>query len=265
MAKKTESSLVKYGDYSVEEAEEDAKEMEDARSGGTFWKLKPGKARMRFLPPLPGRKWKRVQYQHFVDVPGVGRVMFTCPRMEAKQPCRTCAQEQKFLASSNAADNRRARKLRARRRCMANVLDRSRPEDGPRVLAFGSMIENQLVDLRKDEDMGGNFIHPVEGFDILIIRTGLGPNDTEYKVIPADKGKACALSDDVKQANEWIGAQHNLDKYVKVYSEADIDKLLRGEKPGEDGDGDDEDSAPVPRKSKSIDEDAKFDEEEDDA
>ena len=248
MATKNDTSLVKYGSYDIEEAEQDAKELSEGKDR-VFVKLGVGKTRVRFIPPLPDRKWKRVTFVHYIDVPGVGRRSFTCPRMEAKQPCPSCKTAQKLAASDNALDQERAKKLQPKRRCLANVILRSQAEDGPKILAFGPQIENQLVEMRKDLDLGGNFIDPVEGFDILIMRTGTGQNDTEYKVVAADKGKSCALHDDVVQMNEWIKNQHNLENRVKLYNVEDIQRILRGEKPlGEDSnDEDGGGAAPVTR------------------
>jgi hypothetical protein len=257
------SSLVKYGSYSIDEAEDDAKEFADSRGSGIFMKLKPGKHRIRVIPPLLGKKWKRVFYQHFVDVPGLNSVSFVCPLMEEKKPCPVCATEKKLLASDNESDQRRAKKLKASRRVMINVIDRNQEEAGPKVLTVGPMIENQLIELRKDEDLGGDFVDPIKGIDVLIIRSGVGATDTEYKVAPANKGIGLPLSEDSAKMNEWISGQHNLDRYVRVHTAEEIQGLLRGEKPNRD-----ESSRSLPsKKTKSIvdddDEDDTLDDEDD--
>lgn len=262
------SSLVKYGDFSQEEAEEDAKDIDNSKGSKTFVKLRPGKTTLRFLPPLPGKKWKRVTYVHYVDVPGAGRVNFVCPRLEAKQFCIVCKQEQKLLASGKKLDERKARKIRPKRRCFANVIDRAREEDGPKVLGFGTTIEEALTEMRKDEDIGGNFVDPVKGFDVCIIRKGTGENDTEYKVIGANKFKIVPLHKSTKTMNEWITSQRNLEKYAAVLNADEIEALLRGEKP--DRDDDEEDDRKTRKRAKSsIDDeedlvDTEGEEEEDD-
>ena len=226
----TDTSLVKYGDFSADDAEEEAKERESERGSGAFIKLKPGKTTLRVIPPLPGKKWKRVIYVHYVDVPGAGRVSFNCPNLCAKLHCIVCAKQKQLEASGNEIDEKKARKLRPKRRCLVPAVDRADESAGPRVFGFGTMIEDQLIELRKDEDIGGNFVDPVNGFDLAIIRTGTGENDTEYKVMPANKGRACKLSEDAVLFNQWIASQPNLDKWCKVLPADDIEKLLRGEK-----------------------------------
>lgn len=232
MAKENKSSsLVKYEDYSVEDAEKDSDDIKQASGNKTLIKMKDGKNRLRFIPALPGKNWKRVTYEHWVDVPGLGQVRFTCPLFEKKQRCRACDIEKKLLSSTKESDQKRAQRFKAGRRVYANVIVRDNEAAGVAVFPFGIQIENALVELRKDEDIGGNFIHPVEGFDILVLKTGQGL-ETRYAVHPADKGRSCPLSDDAKEANEWIASQHDLEKFVKVYSDEDIGKILNGEKPG---------------------------------
>ena len=102
---------------------------------------------------------------------------------------------------------KKAKKIKAKRRCYANVIDRANPENGPLVVGFGQTVEEALVEMRKDEEDGGNFLHPVDGFDIKIARKGTTQFDTEYEVI---KSTECPLSEDVAQVNEWIKGQHNL-------------------------------------------------------
>src|SRR4051812_25672621 len=101
MAKDKGSSLVKYGAFTVEDAEEDEIEVKKAMGGGKYMKLVEGKNLIRFIPPKPGAKWRRVTYIHYVNVPGAGRVQFVCPRMEKKEPCVVCKRVQQLTASGN--------------------------------------------------------------------------------------------------------------------------------------------------------------------
>lgn len=247
MAKdKTSSSLVKWEDYSEEEAKHDQAELGKSKGAKTLIQLKEGKTRIRFIPVLAGKKFTgpkgtlgglgRVTYEHWISVPGLGDVRFTCPLFETKSKCRACDMEKKLRASTNQVDQKRADKFKAGRRVYANVILRSDEERGPLVLPFGFSIEKQLIDLRADEDLGGNFVHPTQGFDIIIVREGEGMQ-TRYKVLPADKGKSSPLCDESKQMNEWIAGQNDLEQFVKVYSDDDIEAILNGEKPAAWGGG----------------------------
>ncbi len=241
------TSVVKYGGFDLDEADEAEKELKASGTGNAFLKLEVGKTRIRFIPPLPGKKWRRATAVHYVDVPGAGRVSFVCPRIEAKQPCIVCKKSQQLLATGNEVDEKKGKKIAAQRRCFASVIDRGDPEAGPRILAFSRTIEEQLIEIRKDTEDGGDFVDPINGVDIVILRTGTGQFDTRYKV---QAGKQVPISTDAKQMNEWISTQPNLDKYARVQSAEDIAALLRGEKPEPRGGGQkpdpDEDEDDVP-------------------
>lgn len=256
------SSLVKYGDFSEEDAAEEAQELDKSGGSKVVLKLEPGKKVLRFIPPPPGKKWKRVVYVHYIDVPGVGRVSFNCPRHESKKYCIACEREQRLRATGNERDEKKAMSIMAKRQCFANVIDRADEAFGPHVLRFGKMIEKQLIELRQDEDMGGNFIDPVKGIDVAIITKG-SKMSTEYKVVAANKAKLLPLADDVTQMNAWIEGQHNLEKYAKILSADDIEKLLKGEKIERRDSSDDEEEDERPARSSKRDSDDEETDEED--
>lgn len=256
MAKNSSTtSLQKYGGFDLDEAAEDEKELAASGGANAFLKLNPGKTKVRFIPPLPGKKWRRVSHVHYVDIPGAGRASFPCPKLEAKRACRLCSQAQKLLATGNEIDEKKGKKLLPQRRCYATVVDRNDPESGARILAFGRTIEQQLIEIRKDEDEGGDFVNPIDGIDITIIRKGTGALDTRYTVRP---GKRQPLDEDAAAMNELIATQPNLEKWCRVPSDEEIDAILKGEDPREarrnaerdrDEDDDDDDDAPPPRRA----------------
>jgi len=215
------SNLAKYGTYDLESAE---KEMEDSeKSGGStsYMKLKEGKNVVRILPPFPGGKSPfRVIWEHYVNKPGGESVRFVCPRMEAKQPCAACAKADKLKATGNSADFTMAKEFFAKRRVYTNVIDRSEPEAGPKILAFGKMIHEALIKLRKNPDWGGDFCHPVKGFDVVIERSGTTKNDTEYEVTPK---KTSPLGDE-----SWLDGMHDLEKQATVLTMEEIRAKFAG-------------------------------------
>ncbi len=280
-------SLVKYQTYSAEDAEEDRKDLDSSKGGGKMFKLKVGKTKVRFLPYIkPAKSWRRVTKEHFIDVPGVGRVAFVCPQFETKgkRKCKTCAKGEELFQHANEleaegdmkgakAARMKAKKLKPKRRVYANAIVREfvgpggqkerHENEGVKVIAFGPMIEDQLIALRQDEEDGGDFVHPTKGFDIKIARTGEGQNDTDYKVT---KSTVCALAEESDQMNDWISKQHNLEKFVIVLSDEDIERKLRGEEVGgEDEDDDKPRNKKKPRRDEEDeDEDTEEDEDEED-
>jgi hypothetical protein len=246
MAKKetTSTSLVQFGDFTADEASEMKRESEAASGGGIIFKLKPGRTVVRPIPPKKGEKLMKVAYVHYLDVPGTGRVSFNCPRLMAKRACSVCATETKLLATGEDNDFKKAKKLKAKRQLYMNMIVRGDEGVGPRVLRFGKMIEDQLIEIRQDEDDGGNFSHPTAGFDLKISRKGEGQNDTEYKVV-ASGARPSPLAADAAQMQEWIDNQPDLSRFLRVMSDEQIERKLNGE----EGGGSDDDA---PRRRPAI-------------
>ena len=206
-------------------AREEKEEM--AKGGGAdFMKLGVGKSVVRILPPVAGsRSPFRVVHQHFVRLPTQpGPVVFVCPKMETRSPCPMCERAAKLKSSGNEADRDAAWELMPKRRVFCNVVDRAHPEDGPKVLAFGKLIHEELVSLRDDEDAGGDYTHPLTGFDIIIIREGTGKNDTAYKVRRSPK--ETPLSPDAAEMNGWAEVVVDLEQFARTKTYAEICELL---------------------------------------
>jgi hypothetical protein len=110
------------------------------------------------------------------------------------------------------------------------------------------MIEDQFIEIRQDEDDGGNFSHPVQGFDLKISRKGEGQNDTEYKVT-ASGTRPSPLSADADQMEDWISNQPDLSRFLRVLSDEAIERKLNGEEGGRDSD----DETPRSRRDNAVD------------
>lgn len=215
------NSIVKYGAYTPEAAEEDAKASVRL---GAFLKLTPGQHKLRFLPPPVGKRspFKKVN-QHFFEVNGE-KVVFVCPRYEIKKPCPGCQQVAELSATGNTADRELAKQYRAQERYFANVIDRAAPEKGVQVFQVPWNVHQVLIALAKDVDAGGDFTHPESGFDILITRTGTGKNDTRYTVFPAKKSSP--LLPNAEEMNALIEGQPDLDALSRIQSYEEIAAAL---------------------------------------
>ncbi len=221
------SNLVKFGSYEQSAAHEEKADLE-AGGGADFLKLKQGRNVVRILPPPVNRRSPfRTVYQHFIQLPS-GPAVFVCPRLEARSPCPACAKAESLRGSRNDEDQRLAGELFARRRVFCNAIDRSEPEGGPKVLAFGKLVHEQLVALREDEDAGGEYTHPITGFDIIIERSGSTKNDTKYTVRPARS--TSQLHEDATVMQDWIDNQRDLETFARVASLDEIRDLMAGKK-----------------------------------
>lgn len=216
MAKAKEQQL-EFGNYSVEVAE--AEHNDSKRT--SFMKLKQGRNIVRVLPPMKGQSSPfQVVFQHYVDLPGQeSPVQFVCPRMMAKKECPICSQMEKYRTSSEATERNKVARLAPKRRIYANVLDRSDPNPRPLVVSFGRMVYDQLNALRRDATAGGDFTHPLTGFDVVIERTGSGKNDTRYAVRPARNSSPVwgeKDSPDIETIQNLINGQENLASLVEI-------------------------------------------------
>lgn len=222
------ANLVKYGEYTLEAAQEEQQRIDEGGSGGDFMTLEEGKNVVRFLPPKVGVKSPfHIVDQHYIKVPGaVSELKFTCLRKTYRKPCPACMKAEALKNSGNPVDADAARDYWPRRRVYANVIDRSEPEKGPRILGMPKTIHEALVTMRQDSTAGGDFCNPAKGFDIVIHRKGTTKMDTEYSVSGArESSRLCA---DEQQMADWIEAQHDLTTLVKVHSEQEIRDLLAG-------------------------------------
>lgn len=250
---KQESSLQIWGDVDQKALDQQNDDMHQ-NVGSEFFKFKPGRNVIRFMPPKAGSGDKtptRIIYEHFVDNIGSdGTFRFACPRMttKGKSRCPLCDDADRLRATGNVLDEKRAKKLRPNKRVYANVIDRAQPELGPRVVAFGVTIMEKLKGIKEDPDYGPWWDPGPKGFDIVVHRSGEGKKDTEYEVKVAKRNSP--LSDDLDQIKEWAGAMFDLGRYAQVLDEEELIDALGAEARAENGkrrrlrDGDDE----APRK-----------------
>ena len=223
----SESNLVQYGSYEVEAADSEQEAL-DQSSASDFMKLEVGNNIVRILPPPVGVKSPFVMvHQHFIQLPGMDHpASFACPRMMAKKPCPVCQKVTQLRATGNPADYDMAGEFLARLRVFVNVIDRKNEAYGPRTLGFGKTIHEPLIELRRNEDAGGDYTHPIKGFDINIKRKGTGKNDTEYSVHASRKSGP--LSDDPDQMQDWLTSQPDNSKYARILEWDAIMKMIGG-------------------------------------
>lgn len=224
------TNLQKWGTYTEDAATEEQEVLAKEGSGTDYLKLEPGKNVVRIMPPAAGRTSPfQIVYQHYIELPDGKKWSFTCPRLMAKKRCPACQMSDQLRKTGNPADAEQARSLQAKRRVFANAIDRKDEDAGPKVLAFGKTIHEALVKLRRDEDVGGDYTHPTDGFDVVIDREGTGQFDTKYSVNMARKSRP--LTEDPDEMEAWRVGMHDLNRFALVPTEEEIMARLRGEDP----------------------------------
>lgn len=229
------TELQKWGDYDVDTAAEEQEQLDKESSAG-FMKLTVGKNVVRIFPPAAGKKSPfQVVYQHYIDLPDGGRYSFACPRMMAKEKCPVCNEASLLSRSKNTEDSKRARDLMPKRRVFAVVLNRKDESAGPQILGFGKQIHEALIALRRDEDMGGNYTHPIKGIDVIIDRQGTGKFDTKYTVNLARRPRP--IVDDAALMDQLRVQMPDLSALARVPDAEEIEAKLNGEEAPSRGGG----------------------------
>jgi hypothetical protein len=229
------ANLVQYGKYNPQKAKEERAKM---KGGGDnrFMKLAVGKNIVRVLPPPAGAESPfNIVKQHYIKIDGDERpFVFTCPRsLPGGRKCPACARGNELKGSGNPKDKEKASGFWPNTRIFCNVVDRQDPDAGPKVLAFGKSVYEELVKYAEGDDDDPDFepvdfTDPMGGFDIAIIRTGTAM-DTRYKVKLATK--PTKLHPEVGVMNGWITSQHNLEEFSTLPSDEDILSALEGVRP----------------------------------
>ena len=211
------NSLVQFGAWGDDSFKEDNNAV-DALSSGLIDKIEVGENVYRILPPSleSGRNSPfKITAMHFIDgVPGAEKkIVFTCPKIELKEPCPACQEADRLARSQSKADRDRAYSISAGLRVYCCAINRAKPEAGVRVLSFGKQIYDQLKAIRKSPRLGGDFTNPfANGFDIIILREGTGQNDTKYDVKADRNPSALAATDAEMQA--IIDSQPSLEQFI---------------------------------------------------
>jgi len=212
---------LEFQEYTLEEAQEIDKTL---AGSAQFYKIKQGRNIVRFIPAQPGKKWYVSFWRHFINKPDGTSMSFACPARNASQPCPVCEHANRLQNSGSKADSQLAGNFWPGKTYLANVIDREDPDAGPKIIRMGKKIMDQLNSLRKNEDMGGDFSHPLQGFDVNIERTGTTKNDTEYKVQGSRKTSPLGPDEDTMQT--WIDTVHELEPFAEIKSFADIQEMM---------------------------------------
>lgn len=217
------TALMNFTPMDVDELEEQEKSIGFGQGSGQFFSFKDGRNVVRFLPGLNGQKAFIPFFKHFVKGAEGGKMYGgPCPLKMAKQPCVVCAVAAKLSRGSNA-DRDLAEELGARSRVVANIIDRAAPDAGVQVAEFGTSIYNAVKDIKRS--LGDDPTHPIEGFDLVVEKTGSGLK-TEYKVVPMRQ--STPIHSDARQMTEWLNEAPDLSMQVVLLPEHEQAAKLQG-------------------------------------
>jgi len=214
--KNPNTNLARYGTYEPEAAQEERDEVKKL-SGGSFLKLSVGRNVLRLLPPAIGQRTPFIKtMRHYYTPEGADRaIFFNCPRAMLKQRCPACAVADRLSSTGNPVDAKKAEDWQPRLTIMTVVIDRANPEAGPQILTVSKTVFDTLTALRDDAEVGVDYCDPIQGFDVIITRTGTGKKDTRYATVVARRPTELGNM-------EWLDIRPEMGKHIKVPTSEDI-------------------------------------------
>ena len=158
--------------------------------GGTseYWKPKDGKNLVRLLPlgGINPNDWKTPYPMLLSGVhPNVGLSLqetVYCPRLTHNKACPICAFVWKLWNTKNKEDEELARRIKAYKRILMNIIDLSDIEAGVQKYAFGKKLAAKIVSYLQDPDTR-YVLHPDKGNNFILIKKTLDgfPNYDESR------------------------------------------------------------------------------------
>ena len=191
-------------------SDEAAKRDEVAAAGRDsieIMKFREGRTVLRFMPPQVGKPSPfETVWQHYIEATDGRRLVFPCPLKTHGQACPVCGEANRLSRTGNPADREIAYQYWPKMRVFAEVVDLEDVGKGVQVVAFGKTIYEQLMSVRTDHRLGGDFTDPEDGFDIVVDRTGTGLT-TRYSV-RSDKQSTGPLED-----FGWLESRRDLSRF----------------------------------------------------
>ncbi len=219
-----------YTSISIEEIKESTVEKEIFLS-----KLAEGETDLRILPPPTAwSEWFEARgqkptpfielWKHFFQTPSGAYVSFPCPKKTAGLPCRACEVADQLRSSGSEEDREKGWSIKVKRKMLIPVINRDRPEDGPRVWevsAPGGKPRGKTMFEKITGVMEGrrpkNIVTPGDdGYDIAIKRKGTGRLDTSYTV---EAGEQRPLAATPEEAVALINSQPDIRECFKIPGE----------------------------------------------
>lgn len=225
-------------------------EMKSRGEGGKVLYIKEGTTRVRIPPIDDDELGYEVTYFYLNEklkgIYSAATFDEECPALEAYHDLKN---------SKDEDDLELAKKLSPKKAYMIPVIvyadEKGKsidPDKSGKLMKIPAGVYQSIIDLYLDEDEWGDMTDPKEGYDIKIVRTGKGKNDTEYSVV------ACK---NTPLEKEYAKKPINLSKLVRGLIEPYEDVKSKINEFLGDDDDDDEDDKPKKKKKKGSDDKAK--------
>jgi len=182
---------------------------------------------IRLLPGAGPTPFEEV-YVHSMKVEDKNR-KFVCPSHTNDDPCPFCDTRSQLLASGDKDQEETAKQFNARLMYIAKVIDRDKPEEGPKFWRFPRNFKkdgvfDKIIAIHKAYKMQVDLASPETGMDLVLNvervknnRGGSYPNVNSIQAMPSTP-----LSTDERQSAEWLS---DTKTWEDVYSVKSYDYL----------------------------------------
>lgn len=212
------------------------KQLESKGSGSGFIFPKEGTLRMRIKSPGDDQELGMELITFYLG----GDMGSIVSPATFDEPCPFMEKYKELKDSSDDADKELAKeKFIPRRKYVIGGVIYTNEKGGTfdydgkdRVVQIPRSVYQDIIDLYLDEDEAGDMTDPINGYDIKIIRTGSGKNDTTYSA------RACKNTKLDKQYRGNIDLESMVRAQIKSYDELEsiLDKYLNNSSDDDDED-----------------------------
>jgi len=186
------------------------------------WKPEEGQEytiRIISFPDNDGQPFKEVQW--YFGIPNV-RGFVAPTQFGKKDPVQELITKLRDEGTKESYEM--AKKLYPSMRTYAAVIVRGQESEGVKIWDFGKTVYQKLLTLMLDEDYG-DITDPVNGRDIKVTNSKVpGKKYADTDVTP--RGKVSKLSNDQKQASEWLNSIPKVEDLYTLKSYDEITGIL---------------------------------------
>jgi len=186
------------------------------------WKPEEGQEytiRIISFPDNDGQPFKEVQW--YFGIPNV-RGFVAPSQFGKKDPVQELITKLRDEGTKESYEM--AKKLYPSMRTYAAVIVRGQESEGVKIWDFGKTVYQKLLTLMLDEDYG-DITDPVNGRDIKVTNSKVpGKKYADTDVTP--RGKVSKLSNDQKQANDWLNSIPRVEDLYTLKSYDEISGIL---------------------------------------
>lgn len=190
-------------------------------SGQMWWKPKAGRNELRILPS--NREdglffYPSILHYGFRDDTGAKRA-YPCLASAFKKPCPACKVIGFYEGEADSDVEKAVNAMKPKRTYLMNIIDMANPKE-VRIYSCSPSVAKPIIGAFGEDDYG-DITDPIEGFNIIVIRTGEGIS-TRYETRFRRESSVIAMEN-------WEESLHDLEKaaYREIPEYADYCELLQ--------------------------------------